>query len=518
MADGIDSPPGPAGANDPPLSRAVILAVLAASAAVAGFAISTQSYWIDEGLSLIVAMAPNPAEAWKYAEAVSGSTLQMPLYQVYLYVWHKVIGGGEWAMRASNIPLFLAGQLAFLLLLRHRPRLALTASLLALVSPLLWMYLDETRPYIMQYAAACWMVAGLVRWSSNPALALDGKLIAILCGATFVLFSSSLLGIVWAVAMAAAFFWLAGTAQSLRPARAATFWGPMAAAIVLMAACGFYYYLTWGDAARGYHRSGIQILSLPYLAYDFLGFPGFGPGKLQMRLAPVRSVLRSLPALLPLAAVLALLAIFALRQLRRAGLNRRAATTWIIALGLPIIIIFGALFIHDSRPLPRHFIPALPAVLLGAAAVMQLALAQRSAFWRAVAIMLPLLWLASALNLRWQPAHAKDDYRTAAAIAAAALRNNKEVWWAADAAAAYVYLTPVAMEETPGRAWAMQGPSWDDIRYKFPPRVIIISKPDIYDPQGAIARYAAENQFLPARQLQAFTIFTRHGEPLPTVK
>jgi hypothetical protein len=248
MADGIDSPPGPAGANDPPLSRAVILAVLAASAAVAGFAISTQSYWIDEGLSLIVAMAPNPAEAWKYAEAVSGSTLQMPLYQVYLYVWHKVIGGGEWAMRASNIPLFLAGQLAFLLLLRHRPRLALTASLLALVSPLLWMYLDETRPYIMQYAAACWMVAGLVRWSSNPALALDGKLIAILCGATFVLFSSSLLGIVWAVAMAAAFFWLAGTAQSLRPARAATFWGPMAAAIVLMAACGFYYYLTWGDA------------------------------------------------------------------------------------------------------------------------------------------------------------------------------------------------------------------------------------------------------------------------------
>ena len=44
-----------------------------------------------------------------------------------------------------------------------------------------------------------------------------------------------------------------------------------------------------------------------------------------------------------------------------------------------------------------------------------------------------------------------------------------------------------------------------------------MSKPDIYDPQGAIARYAAENRFLPALQLQAFTILTREGKPLPNV-
>ena len=49
----------------------MIIAVLAASAMVGGLAISTQSYWIDEALSLIVAMAPNPAEAWKFAQAVS---------------------------------------------------------------------------------------------------------------------------------------------------------------------------------------------------------------------------------------------------------------------------------------------------------------------------------------------------------------------------------------------------------------------------------------------------------------
>ena len=222
--------------NFHPISRAVLLAMLAASAAVAGFAISNQSYWIDEATSLIVAMAPNPAEAWKYANAVGGSTIQMPLYNIYLYAWHKIFGGGEWVMRAANIPFFVFGQLAFLLLLRSRPRLALTACGLSLVCPTLWMYLDEARPYIMQYAAA-----------------------------------------------------------------------------------------------------------------------------------------------------------------------------------------------------------------------------------------------------------------------------------------AFIYLTPVALEDVPGRAWAMQAPQWDNIRFKFPPRVIVMSKPDIYDPSGAVARYAAENRFAPALKLHAFTIFTRENDPLPSV-
>jgi hypothetical protein len=63
----------------------------------------------------------------------------------------------------------------------------------------------------------------------------------------------------------------------------------------------------------------------------------------------------------------------------------------------------------------------------------------------------------------------------------------------------------------------MQAPAWDDIRFKFPPRVIVISKPDIYDPQGAVARYATENRFVPAVQLQAFTILARQGDALPAI-
>ena len=512
-----------------PLSRAVILAVLAASLMVGGFAISSQSYWIDEALSLIVAMSSSPAEAWKHMQAVSGSTLQMPLYQVYLYGWHKIFGSGEWAMRASNLPWFLLAQLAFLVLLRHKPRLALLACLLAAISPILWMYLDETRPYLMQYAAACWLAAAVVRFSSplhappdSPPASVHQSddtrhsllLLLALSGAIVILFASSLLGIIWAGAYGMAILWLLRTrAGDLNPAKRRN-WLIGLGAVALLIVFAVYYAFTWSDAARGYHR-GASLLSLPFIAYQLLGFSGFGPGKLQIRVEPVRTVIEGLPALLPLAISLLALAGFAAIKTHRQHKNSAARAAWSIALGLPTLAIFAGMFLFDHRPLPWHFLPALPALILVLAVLVKMALEQKSLLWRAVAILLPLLWLGSALRLRWHPAHAKDDYRAAAAIAAAALRDNKEVWWAADPAAAYIYLTPVAREEVPGRAWAMQAPSWDAIRFKFRPRLIVISKPDIYDPQESVLRYATENHFVPALQLQAFTIFTREGEELP---
>lgn len=509
-----------------PLSRALIIAILAASLMVGAFAISTQSYWIDEATSLIVAMSGNPHDAWKYAQAVGGSTIQMPLYHLYLYGWHKVFGGGEWAMRASNLPWFVLAQLAFLVLLGNRPRLALIATLLAAVSPTIWMYLDEARPYLMQYSAACWLVAAIARLSmptpadpNAPDASSSPLPLVALALAAVVLFGSSLLGIVWAGGFLAALAWL-----GLRPERTASaaslsrrFFVPAllfggAAAVLLV-----YYVWTWPMAGGGYHRAGTGLVSLPYIAYEFLGFAGYGPGKLQLRSSIAGSLAENIPTMLPLAIVIGALSLFLVLQFRAGETSRRAVIAWLLALVLPAAVIWAGFFLSSYRPLPRHFIPALPAVILALAAIVDGALSGKRLIWRTAAILLPLLWLGSAFSLRWRDIHGKDDYRTAAKVAAAALAENKEVWWAADAAAAYIYLTPVALEEVPGRAWAMQAPAWDDIRFKFPPRVIVISKPDIYDPQGAVARYAAENRFVPALNLQAITIFAREGERLPSV-
>lgn len=500
------------------ISRAVLLAMLAASAAVAGFAISNQSYWIDEATSLIVAMSANPAEAWQYAQAVGGSTIQMPLHNIYLYVWNKIFGNAEWTMRASNVPLFLFAQLAFLLLLRARPRLALTASALSLLCPTLWMYLDEARPYIMQYASACWLTAALLRSASPLSPEEDWKKseILLLALATVLLAGSSLLGVLWAAGFALTLLWLwRNPSDAASKKTPALFYSGLLVLPVLALAA--FYFLTLDRAGGGDFRAGSGILSLPYVAYEFFGFSGFGPGRLELRAAPGAALRSHFVSLLPLAAVIGLLAVFALQHLRAHKPDRRLVLAFAFGVLLPAVIAIAGMFLSDSRPLPRYFLPVLPAVILGLAALLPAALPQPSVVFRAAAVMLPLLWLCSSLNLRWREAHAKDDYRRAAAVAVAALRENKEVWWAADAAAAFIYLTPVALEDVPGRAWAMQAPQWDDIRFKFPPRVIVISKPDIYDPAGAVARYAAENHFTPALKLHAFTILTRENDPLPAV-
>lgn len=479
---------------------------------VGAFGVTSQSYWIDEALSVIVAQAPNPAEAWKYMQAVSGSTLQMPLYQVYLYAWHKVFGDGEWIMRASNIPWFVLGQAAFLFFLRDRPRLALTACLLAAVSPMLWVYIDETRPYIMQYSAACWLTASLVRLSSTSNTepsALNPQLLTALAAAFCVLFASSLLGAVWAVCFAAAFLWL--RAWTKLPAKDVRFWAIVALSVVLALLSAGYYLFTWSGAKRGYHLSGASPLGIPLVAFEMLGFMGLGPGKAALRADPVNSLFRALPALAPLAVVLLGLAVVWLKSIRTRRIHRTSIVSWLLALALPATVIVCAFFSQGHRPLPRHFIPALPAVVLALAAVMNLALAQKSYFWRAWAFLLPVLWLASSLNLRWQPFHAKENYREAAAIATAALRSNKEVWWAADPAAAHVYETPIAFEKVSGRAWAIQAPAWDGIRYKFPPDLIVLSRPDVYDPAGTVERYARENNLAPVQNLTGIVVFARKG-------
>lgn len=511
------TPPDPDHAA--PLSNVVIALFLATSAAVAAFAISSQSFWIEEGQSLLSATARNPFQAWHYAHAVGLPALHYPLYQIWLYLWHNLFGSAEWTLRASNLPWFLGAQLAFLLLLRHRPLFALSAATLAAVSPLLWSLLDEARPHLMGYAAACWLTAALIRLAppsptdhdTPPPLAC---LPATIGAALVILFTYGLGGGLWAAGFLAAFLWIKNDRHSLalRDLFFPAVYLSLAAALLV----GAWYIYTWPGILDGHAGLKQFVQGLVYIVYDFFGFAGFGPGKIELRLSPRRAVLESLPALVPLALVLGLLF---LRGWKTFGpqllATRRSLLPWFLALAIPAIILLIILLLTGHRPLPRHFVPAFPALLTVLAAITAANLQRPQTLWRAVTILLPLLWLGSSINLRWRETHAKDDYRAAAAIARAALQENKEVWWAADAATGFIYLNAISMEETPGRVWAMQGPDWDSLRFKFPPRVIIISKPDIFDPSSSIARYAAENHFQPALQLQAFTIFTRPGDPLP---
>ena len=251
------------------ISRAVMIVMLAASAAVAGFAISNQSYWIDEAPSLLAGMARSPAEAWHNIQVAGSPAIQAPLYDIYLYAWDKFFGGGEWAMRASNIPLFVFGQLAFLVLLRSRPRLALTACVLALLNPALWMYLDEARPYIMQYAAACWLAAAILRGLLPAAENWKTPEILLLSLATVLLFGASLTGVLWAAGAAVALLRLFRNADKMVQGRspAAMYLAGMALPLLALAA-----YLPAFSAASPAPATAAAVLVVTLLSFSSVSF------------------------------------------------------------------------------------------------------------------------------------------------------------------------------------------------------------------------------------------------------
>ncbi len=498
--------------SQPPLSPMVAVVVLVASAAIGLLAASTQSFWIDEALTAVVAMADSPADAWAHAAKVGGTTIQMPLYLSYVFLWVKAFGESEWILRAANVPFFVLGQLAFLVILRRRPGLALSACLLAAVNPLLWSYLNEARPYVMQYGAACWLAAFVVLLATQPGdetLEARPPHVWAAMAATVVLCGASSLGFIWAGGFWAAiiYLWLhKGRVHFHRPPASL---GAVAVTLLLLALLAAYYAWATLTFRDGFFDRPPGLINLAFVAYEVLGFNGLGPGRLQLRAEPVVSVLAALPSLIPLAAVFGLLALFTLLLLLRHRPERRVVLSVVLALLIPSAVIFAAAFLTNFRILARHFIPALPLFLLFAGWLIFQAWHQPRWLWRGVAALLPALWLASSLGTLLLARHAKDDYRTAAQVVRQATEQGREAWWVADAAAAYLYRVPLSFQREDQKVWVLAGPSWEALGGRTPPDLIVLSKPDIFDPLGAVRRYIEENRLQLVLQLQAFEVYAR---------
>ncbi|HTV63743.1 MAG TPA: hypothetical protein VMH30_14370, partial [Verrucomicrobiae bacterium] len=124
------------------------------------------------------------------------------------------------------------------------------------------------------------------------------------------------------------------------------------------------------------------------------------------------------------------------------------------------------------------------------------------------------LALLSCLEYRFAERHAKDDYRSAAAVAKMALKEGQTVWWDADPNGASYYGVPLSSPSaTSGRsapeAVQISGASSALLEALPRPDFIIASKPDLFDPDGRIERYIESNHYTLEQTLVAFKIFEK---------
>lgn len=491
-------------------------------------AISNQSLWIDEANTAMAVIQPDWEAFTDKLVQEKHSDLQMPFYMTYLWGWEKVFGHGERALRLANLPFWLIAHAVVLWGLARRTKWAISYVVLASVSPFLWQYLDEARPYIMQYMGAVLLLVAQLRWmlvdgpnecasvarcSPEPRQRANTVEWVLACSGTLILCGSSLVGVILSGALWLGFLtaiWKGNRWKYIMPSGKTVYAMLMVTLLSLAALAVFYLWTLWqGAGAARMGSAGWR--SLVFALYEFAGFAGWGPGRDAIRMDPVGAVTPYAGALLIVALAYLLLAagwLVRITQCQKQWEWERIGTPLVtllvsVAVGLGTMLVLSGLF--EFRLLGRHLMPLFP-IWLGLVSWMLMEVFRMGRAGKAAAILLVGVMLLSCFQYRWSERHAKDDYRGAAEIARRALAEGKRISWAADTAGGIYY--GVVGE---GVAYCIEpGKNLEALLHKGRTEMVFLSKPDMFDPTGQV-RLLAEERVTKTTALKAFIVYVVHS-------
>ena len=466
-----------------------------------------QSLWIDEAQTWRVASMPSFGAFLSDLTNTHGSEAMMPFGMLMPWLAARVLGTGEWQLRAVNI-LWAAAAVGAFFVLGRRWRMP-WAPLFMAVQPFLWFYANEARPYALQIAAGAWLLVGLVVCVEDRRIDRAGLLILLISSG--ILIATVLFGVLTAGPVCLLVAWLAWRGRWPLPKG----WRiAVAVALLWSALFGAYYLRSVARGASGARLWDVGMQNITFTFYEFAGFSGLSLSRNEIRelaqTGGARAILHACPPL-SLAAVAALALAYltaAVSLLRGAGKETRRMVAMI---GGPSALSGGALvllaFVAHFPFWGRHLAPIFPFFC----ALLILALrdlsARRPAFAAALVTFFFVLLPISSWALRTSPRHAKDDYRTAVAIARRAVDEGRIVWWCADPFTARYYGLPITEDRKgEGPAVYVSLMTAEALAGKPPPDLIIISKPDAFDMGGLVTAYAKERGFLPVQRLNVFAV------------
>jgi uncharacterized membrane protein len=479
------------------------VAALVFVALIGVIAVSNQSLWIDEGNSAMKAIQPSFMLFWEKMKELGGSDLQMPLYMGLLWAWEKILGHSEYALRSLNITFFTLSAAVLLYLWDAERRLKLACVFLICFSPMLWVYLDEARPYIFQFFGATCVLVALWNQAKTPHLK---KNLAVFCIGALALCGSSLTGVIFTF-----WFGLAFLAILIRQHVWRSIFSSKQNLIALMVTSiglcglGIYYFWTLTQGARASGVGKTDLLSIGFCLYELLGFSGLGPDRLSLREHGLTSLK---PFFLPLTPLVISLTVFgtssALYFTKSSRTHRTESFIFAAALcGAVSMLAVG--YIAHFRVLGRHLMPVLPFVLLLVNLGLLHLWQSNKKLSRAVVLSTSLLLILSSLSTRFSPRFAKDDYRTAAQIAKSSHEDGKTIWWAADSATANYYGL-----EFSEKVINVIRLSAEELKNIPMPDIVLVSKKDIYDPQNAISSFLSEQSYA-KNSAAAFSIYQKYA-------
>lgn len=447
----------------------------------------------------------------------SGSDSQMPLYQAAMFVWEKLFGKSEWGMRSINLAFWLIGVWALSLAIREFTFPAWSAIITAASSSFLWYYLNEARPYLMQFAGASLLACAywktLIHYKEQ-------KFTAVCANTHWLMFVSGSLLCAGASMLGtplAGIIFLLTIYLRLRHrhsvTRADTLW--ISVWVLVLTGLAFYYGWTLIEEKGASTANKTSLASLAFIAFEMLGFMPFGPGRLDLRE-------QGLPSLIPWFGFLIVWGL-CVTLLLSAGMTRCAkilSEKKILLLTLlPFILTASFLllsgYLGGFRILGRHLMPVFP-FLVVLIAIGYSKLLSGSLMQKTSGFLVLTLALFGCLTQRYAHKHQKDDYRGAVTFVNQFNKSNSSknntIWWvAANTIPSYNFDKNANVEEA---RWFKQG----SLNTLPTPGLIAISKPDLYDPAGVIQKWINKNQFALVKTLPAFKFYQKTIHPKPNKK
>ena len=336
-----------------------------------------------------------------------------PGYMLYMFVWTRLAGGAEFALRCSNLPWVVVGIVYAFKIVRSR-NWSPWWTLAFFLHPMFVYYMDEATPYIVVHALSLAFLYYL--WFSND---FDSSKNIICINAVYLLgvFMHFMYGFIIMLYFTKCAMRLAKQAKMLLK--------HMLVMLCFSPAYGILLYL-YAKNLLGNTGTGFGVKSLAYIPYSFLGMQGAGLSRNDLRAGNFNHITMWQITLLA-AFVIVLLCLFfavvrdkiAVKQFFKQDAQMLAALVAYFA------VIFAAASLKDLGLWERHCMPAFPVFIICMVDLWHL-VSPKSALFRAAVVGYAILLAISCANLRGNYYYACDDYKGMTEAVAA--------WLAEDAA------------------------------------------------------------------------------------
>jgi hypothetical protein len=368
-------------------------------ALVLSLSISGSSLWTDEAFSAWLASQVSFRSLAASLLHGGASDLQMALYYIYLFLFAKIFGTSEFALRAANIPFILLFSFA-LVWSSWRIFRSRVVWLAPAMLPFVWHYASEARPYMALLALGTVAFASLLRFvTAGPST--DLKPYPWICISCIVV--GSLFHMLFLLAVAPLLLILGLAYISDRSDPRWSYWRlPLVASTLAFSGLGAYFAFTFYQGALDYTYPAPGLRQMGSVAFELLGLSNFGPNR--------KFSVDFRPYAVPLA--LGTLAIGFGFACAGSAFRRRnqmiTRLTAAVSLGCAEV---GILCLATHQQLDaRHLAGLVPVFLL---LLMSLIRAAPTRAFAASLILLSGGWLAADLRAQFLPEYQKEDYRDA---------------------------------------------------------------------------------------------------------